>query len=399
MNCFKCKAPLPDGAVFCPLCGRKQTVDKHRRQRGNGEGTVYKLPNGKYRAEKVVGWDVLPVPEGSPPGTMPKKKKIVLTSSGYSTKREALAALSKLTPEARAERRRRRGTDVKTKGELTTLKMLYDQWFPTHGKGKSTMNCYAAGFKLFEPLWFLPMSDIEVDDLQECLDDAEQGRRTKENARACIGLVYKYGIPRNCIPKDRNLAQYLTVSESSGAKHDGLPLEALEKIRLLALSGDADAIAVYCHCYLGFRPSELLRLRVADYNEQERAFRGGSKTAAGIDRTVTVSPKIQDYVTARVRASQSGFVFERENARQNIKSYRAAFYALLERIGLDNPVDENGRHKYTPHSCRHTFATLMKRVQGSDTDKLALIGHTSTQQLRDYQDVNYADLRALTDKL
>lgn len=54
---------------------------------------------------------------------------------------------------------------------------------------------------------------------------------------------------------------------------------------------------------------------------------------------------------------------------------------------------------YTPHSCRHTFATLLKRAQGSDTDKLALIGHTSTSQLRDYQDVTFADLRALTDKI
>ena len=46
---------------------------------------------------------------------------------------------------------------------------------------------------------------------------------------------------------------------------------------------------------------------------------------------------------------------------------------------------------------RHAFATLMKKVSGSDTDKLALIGHTSTTQLREYQDVRYEDLRAITD--
>ena len=53
----------------------------------------------------------------------------------------------------------------------------------------------------------------------------------------------------------------------------------------------------------------------------------------------------------------------------------------------------------TPHSCRHTFATLMKRVPGADADKLALIGHTSTEQLRDYQDVPIADLRKIIDAL
>ena len=41
----------------------------------------------------------------------------------------------------------------------------------------------------------------------------------------------------------------------------------------------------------------------------------------------------------------------------------------------------------------------MKRVGGADKDKLELIGHTSTEMLRHYQDVDYADLRAITDAL
>ena len=61
-------------------------------------------------------------------------------------------------------------------------------------------------------------------------------------------------------------------------------------------------------------------------------------------------------------------------------------------------MDEAGRHRLTPHSCRHTFAMLLKRTKGTDTDKLALIGHTSTEQLRDYQDVSFADLQAITDQ-
>lgn len=41
----------------------------------------------------------------------------------------------------------------------------------------------------------------------------------------------------------------------------------------------------------------------------------------------------------------------------------------------------------------------MKRVNGSDKDKLELIGHTSTEMLRHYQNVNFADLRKITDAL
>ena len=46
--------------------------------------------------------------------------------------------------------------------------------------------------------------------------------------------------------------------------------------------------------------------------------------------------------------------------------------------------ESNGvvRHRYTPHSCRHTFATLLKDVPAPDKDKLRLIGPTSAEMLR-----------------
>ena len=72
----------------------------------------------------------------------------------------------------------------------------------------------------------------------------------------------------------------------------------------------------------------------------------------------------------------------------------------MDACGVDNPLEgpEGAkRHRYTPHSCRHTFATLMKRVDGADKDKLELIGHTSNEMLRHYQDVSLKDLRKITD--
>ena len=80
-----------------------------------------------------------------------------------------------------------------------------------------------------------------------------------------------------------------------------------------------------------------------------------------------------------------------------------AFYPALEKIGIDNPLVEIGggklRHKYTPHTCRHTFATLLKRVDGADKDKQELIGHASPEMLRYYQDAPVDDLRRITDKI
>ena len=393
----KCAAELPEGANFCPRCGKKaQLSPRKTKSRGNGLGSVYKLPNGKYCAEKTLGYVADPLPPDAPPGTKPHKRRIKVTRQ-FDRKKDAMEALPGL---GFADRRPREGTATARKGKRVTLQELYEQWFPTHGKSRSTMNCYKSGFRLFEELWAVPMEDLDIDDLQACLDDSDAGRRTQENARAALGLVYKYGIPRNAIPHDRNLASFLRLSASgSASRKTGFTVDELEKIRKAADAGDPEAMRVLCHCYLGFRPTALLQLQVRDYDPERRAFVGGIKTPAGKGRTVPVSPKIQPWITQLAAGDPDRFVFGKDGAQESLADYRASFYELLQRVGIDNPTDEQGRHRVTPHSCRHTFATMMKRVPGADADKLALIGHTSTEQLRDYQDVPIDDLRRIIDAL
>ena len=392
----KCGREIPDSAAFCHWCGKKQSVRKQNpKRRSNGLGSVYKLPDGKWAAVKTVGWILDPLPPDAPEGAIPHRRRQTVKRR-YATRKDAEAALPFLTA---ADRRPRQGTVAQRKGTGITLKELYDLWEPTHGRGKSTMNCYRAGFRLFAPLWNVRMADLDIDDLQDCLEDSDAGRRTQENGRAALGLVYKYGIPRDCVPKDRNLAQFLRIMEPGGSKKPGLSMAELELVRKAAASGDPFAAVVLCHCYLGFRPTALLALTVDDYDAVRRCFTGGIKTAAGIGRTVPVSPKIQKYVDGLIAAADGGCVFGRLGQPMGLKDYRAKFYELLDGLNIENPVDEDGRHRLTPHSCRHTFATLLKRAQGSDTDKLALIGHTSTDQLRDYQDVPVEDLRRIIDQI
>ena len=380
MQCRKCRAELPDNAKYCPQCGAKQDVTRKPKARGNGTGSVYQLPNRTWKAVYIVGW------ESDKEGNLRRKTR---TKSGFRTKKEALAYLPTLALLPTAQKRK----DV-------TLKELYDKWEPTHRAGASTINCYRAAIKHFRPLWAVRMEDIDIDDLQECMDECPAGKRTRENMKALCGLLYKYAIPRHMATL--NLGQYLVVGGASGEDRRALPLPIVDRLR--EHIGDVPyADYIVAQCYLGFRPSELLALDVTDYDAQERAFIGGAKTDAGRDRTVTVSPKIQPIVDRLVDGKTSGPVFcGKDGEQMPLKSYRAAFYAALDAVGCENPVEEingNKRRRYTPHSCRHTFATLMKAVNAPDKDKLELIGHTSTEMLRHYQDVDIASLRRITDAL
>jgi len=374
-NCRKCGAELPPGAIFCPMCGRKQTRERSPKKRGNGQGTVLELPSGKYKVVVTLGYYT------GEDGRRHRRTR----SRVFARKKDAVAAVPDLLNAKPAEKKR------------ITFKELYDKWLPTHRAGKSTIDCYKAAIKYFVPLWHVPIADIDLDDLQECLDECPHGKRTRQNMKAVCGLVYKYGIPRKVIPENLNLAQFLIVEGEGTARRASFTDEEIEAIKK-ACGKVPHAEEVYILIYTGFRPSEYLSLTADSYDNALQTLTGGSKTAAGRDRVVTLSPKIAPLVEA-LAASGGHLLKDPSGKPWTLKGWTEdVFYPVLEAAGIDNPVEDR-RHKYTPHSCRHTFATLMKRVDGADKDKQELIGHASAEMLRYYQDVEIADLKRITDAI
>lgn len=380
MTCKYCAQEIPDGAPFCPWCGKQQEKPRQKKKRGNGQGTVIQLKNGKYKAIVTLGYYT------DEHGKRHRKARTRV----FEKKKDAVAAIPKLLESPR---------EIK---KTVTFKALYDAWLPTHRAGKDTINCYKAAMKYFTPIWHMRMTDIDVDDLQECIDDCPHGRRTKENMRAMCGLVYKYGIPRHVIPENLNLSPFLLVS-GDGAAHRESFTDAQIKAIKKACGKVPHADEIYTMIYTGFRPSEFLALTAADFDKARQTLTGGAKTEAGRGRVVTISPKIKAIVE-RLAASGGHLCKDADGKAWPLKKFtEEAFYPALEKIGIDNPMVEVGggklRHKYTPHTCRHTFATLMKKVAGADKDKQALIGHSSAEMLRYYQDAPVADLKEITDKI
>lgn len=383
MICRKCHQNVADGP-FCLLCGTRQEKPAGSvKRRGNGQGSVYKLPNGKYKAVAVQYYFV------DDNGKKHKKTR----SAVFEKKKDAVAAL----PELKKDRTQ--------KLKSITFKELYDKWLPTHRAGKSTLDCYKSAVKYFAPVQQMLVEDIEIEDLQDCMDECGKGKRTQENMKAVCGLVYKYGIPRKYVPGNLNLSQFLIVNGNAPARRDSFTPDQINQIRN-AIGAVPYADYIYCMIYLGFRPSEFLALTVQKYDLSMQFLQGGAKTVAGTNRVVTVTPKIQPIIRGIIGDKVEGPLFPDKQTGDFLKLKHFTedcFYPALEAIGIPNPMvtDDNGnkRHKYTPHSCRHTFATLLKRVPGADKDKLELIGHTSDEMLRYYQDVDLQDLKKITDQL
>lgn len=379
MNCVKCGSELRSEWLVCPFCGRPVNYTPQRKKRGNGQGTIIKTANGKYKAIVTLGYYHV---DGD------KYLHRTTRSRVFDKRSDAVKAIPELLT-------------MKEEQKKVTFKELYDKWLPTHRVGKDTLNCYKAAFKHFQNIAFMPISEIDVDDLQECIDDCPHGKRTKENMRALVGLMYKYGIPRQLIPNNLNLGQYLKVDGNSAAHREAFTDVQIAQIKK-ACSTIPHAKLIYIMIYLGFRPTEFLDLTVEDYDRKRGVIIGGAKTEAGKGRFVTVSPKIKPILDEML--PEEGYIVQLDKRVDRLKVFtNEIFYPALKAIGIDNPMVEiaggKTRHKYTPHTCRHTFATLMKRVSGSDKDKQELIGHASAEMLRYYQDVDLADLKLITDAI
>ena len=377
MNCSKCHAEMAENWRVCPFCGRPIDYTPTKKKRGNGQGTVYKLKNGKYKAVVTLGYYHV---EGEKNLRRKTKSKV------FEKKADAVKAIKELA-------------EQKDEVKRCTFQQLYDKWLPTHKAGKDTLNCYKAAFKYFKPLYPMQISDIEIDDLQECIDDCPHGKRTKQNMKALAGLMYKYAIPRQLA--QLNLAEYLKVDGDSAAHRSSFNDIQLAQIKK-ACGVVPHADLIYILIYLGFRPSEFVNLTVADYDKERGIIVGGAKTEAGKGRIVPVSSKIKPMLDAIL--PEKGYIIPLDERVDRRKVFtNEMFYPALEQIGIDNPMVEIAggkmRHMYTPHSCRHTFATLMKRVDGADKDKQELIGHASSEMLRYYQDVELNDLRAIIEAI
>ncbi len=346
--CAKCGKPLMPDAIYCAYCGKKQTPDERKHlKRSNGTGSVYKLPSGKYKAVVTIGYTT---------GEDGKRHRHT-RSKVYDKRKNAINALPELLGAAPQEKKRR-----------MTFAQLYEAWLPTHRAGKDTMNCYKAAYKHFASIHAEKIAEIDVDDLQECLDACPKGRGTRRNMKTLAGLLYKYGIPRHVILGNLNLAQFLTVEGDAAAHRESFTDIQIEQIRK-AVGVVPGADAIYCMIYTGFRPSEFLALTGKNYDSARSCLTGGAKTAAGKGRKVTASPKIKTILERS--AAAGGPLFPDPSGKPwGLKDFtERVFYPALNQIGIDNPLVEIAggvnRHKYTPHTCRHTFATLMKRVPGA----------------------------------
>ena len=385
MQCIKCEQEILQDSLFCPYCGKKQTVttrETAHKRRGNGLGTVYKRKDrGVWEARIVVDWKWI--------GDPPHKTPVYRTKGGFTTKKEAVQYLSELEKEKIIEHK------------PETLKHNFDSWKEQYEKRVSakTMEGYAGAFKHLAALHYKRIDTITAVDLQDCIDKCTKGRRTKQLMKVVAGLVFKYAIDSNQIMKDPSANLYL--GEDQTTHYEPLSENELHKIEESGLEYSEYIVAM---CYLGHRPSEFWGFKKSDYHVEgdTKYLIGGIKTEAGKNRAVTVPPKIVPIIEKRLAVEGTDLLFPRtdRNRKGEFKGYSVMPERYFNKFVWQPMMEQLGISGKVPYAARHTYANKMKAVAGDEKDKAGLMGHASYETTRKhYQTTSLPEKKAITDQM
>ena len=378
MLCRKCRKEIPDGSAYCNLCGWKQTRAKsHRSKRPNGTGSVYKLPGKRKKPWAVV------ISNG--------KKR---TYGGYfETETEASINAARLSAETVPDRYN------------DTINTIFEAWNKVHYPTLSEWGKqgYESAWTYFTGIKSMKMRDVKTDVFQSVIDSAlakGKSRAVCEKIKHLSSQLCKYAMQQDLINK--NYAEFIVLPKAEKSEKEIFTAE--EIATLFAHKDDKRVKIILAMIYTGFRIDELFSLETANVHIKERYFVGGEKSEAGKNRIVPINEKVlpfvQEWYDKAIEKKYTYLIVNTQGNKMNVNNFRKReFYTALSDLGIQQEIDKDHPAKQfarlTPHSTRHTFASLavkagvsreaLKRLMGhahySTTDEVYV--HENMQQLKD----------------
>lgn len=356
MQCTKCKADLPGGAVFCMLCGKKQTPDKRkRRKRANGSGSVYKLSGNRANP-----WAA-------------SRNGVYLGS--FKTYAAATKALERTTD-----------VDINDKYNLT-FRQIYDLWKPVHAREVTAqqMNCYATAFNNCPELHDKKFRSLRKSDFQAViikLETANKSKSTCEKVLQLFGQLSKWAMDEGIVQQNHAQNVSTTAQQKSARRAFTAPqIDAIKKSKHPAADIALILIAT------GARPNELFNVPLSACHDSY--FIGGSKTEAGRNRIIPVAPIGQDaYQKLRKIATEKGYarLIDAYTGNRTVSNYtKRDFKELMAELGIEG---------MTTYSFRHTFITLAVGANVPQAKLMQIVGHVDKQTTDRY---THMEAQALVD--
>lgn len=360
-ECIKCKAELPDGAIYCFLCGKKQAPEKRKhRKRANGSGTIYKMAGNRAKP-----WAA-------------KRNNIFLGC--FKTYTEAQKVLERTTD-----------ADITDKYNLT-FAQIYELWKPVHAREvtASQMGNYASAYKHCTELHDIKFRSLRKSDFQSVILKLEAAGKSKSSCEKVLqlfGQLSKWAVDECII--NQNYAQ--NVRTTAQQKSTRQPFTNAD-IKAMQQSSNPAADIALILIATGARPNELFSVPLM--NCYEEYFIGGSKTEAGRNRVIPVSPVgITAYQKLRQKAidNRCQYLIDAYSGNRTTSNYTKRDFKSL--------MTEIGRQGMTTYNCRHTFVTLAVTAGIPQAQLMQIVGHVDASTTDRYTHMDAQSLVAAVSKV
>ena len=349
-------------------------------KRGRGEGSVtYDKRRKRYRARVTIGWET-----NEETG---RTKQIVKTlGSNYKTKGEATSALAEYL---------KNPYDLNNKD--ITFEQLYKKWFDEYidtDEHESIKYRVKAAYRYCSLIYKKKFREITIIDMKDCIykgtatcvrgkykgEQRLASPQSKEIIKYLFNHIYDYALEARLV--ERNYAREFTLDkkvfqEKEKNYKSKVPFskEEIDKLwKSIEFVPFADMI-VYA-CYSGWRPTELIKLKIKDVDLKNGFVKGGMKTNAGKNRLVPIHPLVSSIVEKYYKEAKSvgsDYLFNDVNNKFGIglsyDQYLSRFNKVMNALHF--------RTEITPHYTRHTFITKAKsrEVNMNEYVLKIIVGH------------------------
>ncbi|MDE6992231.1 MAG: tyrosine-type recombinase/integrase [Lachnospiraceae bacterium] len=349
----------------------------------NGYGSVTKLSGNRrkpYLARVTLGW----ITDEQTGKTVQNRVPI----GTYKTKKEALQALAEYGSNP---------YDIQSNN--LTLSELYQKWtetyFPTL-ESDSSIRTITSAWKYCHALYSIRVKDLRARHIKGVMENGyiipangkDAGQKvyaspgTKARIKSMFNLMLDYALEYELV--DKNYARTFDLSndiikEKEEATRGHIIFTDVE---MQTLWDNVDSLRfvdwILIQCYMGWRPQELARLKIADVNLNDQYIVGGMKTSAGKNRTVPIHPRIKhlvqrNYDQAVELGSKNLFndpLAVKGGLLITYDKYAGRFAKIMTAL--------NFREDHRPHDPRKTFITMAKKAQVDEYVIKRLIGHRIT---------------------
>lgn len=359
MLCIKCRNELPEGSKYCNVCGRKQTAQKKKRthKRAHGTGTISKDP--RYKNQYIA----------HAPAIASGLGRVYL--GAFATMAEAQDAISEYIKHGRPEL------------HSATVEDIYNLWSESHYKEITGLSVhkYKAYWKRFESISSMKMSEVRTAHLQTIVNKEDVTPQVAYEIKVLAKALCKVAMENDLL--DKNYAEFLKLPKIERKEK---MIFSSEQLKTLWDNTDIpDVRTILVMIYMGFRVGEVLQLRTENIHIDEGYIIGGEKTEAGRNRIVPFPPEIpeiKEFVSEWLdNADASGSLFPISYTSFKDRNY----YETLINLGIVDgymknykPVFNSANH-ITPHSTRHTFASLSSAAGMRPENLQKIIGHANYQ--------------------